>query len=176
VLIVDPQVDHLKGDPEAPNVIIEYANFLCHYCGMFFEENLPDVLELVDQGRAVYIYRHFAFTPGAETVAIAAECAAAQGEAFFFPYHDLIFENQRQVAAGDDVAVGALGQFAIDLGLDSEEFDDCLANRTTQARVDRDYRSALTLEVTGTPTFFINGQKLEGVHAVEDFEALMLVE
>ncbi len=82
---------------------------------MFFETNLPEVAELVEQGRAVYIYRHFAFTPGAKTVTITVACAAAQGQPLFFPYHDLILENQRQVAAGDDVAVGTLRQFAVDL-------------------------------------------------------------
>ncbi len=88
--------DHFKGDLLAPNTIVEYGDFECPICGAFFRDNLPDVTAfLVDSGRAVYVFRHFplrSIHARAQAAAEAAECAADQRA--FWPYHDLLFENQ----------------------------------------------------------------------------------
>ena len=94
--------DHVKGDPAAPNTIIEYSCFECHFCRRFFEESLPDVLTtLIDTGRARFVYRHFPlpYHENAQPAAEASECAADQGR--FFEYHDLLFQNQSEMTRPD---------------------------------------------------------------------------
>ena len=95
--------DHFKGDLLAPNTIVEYGDFECPVCGAFFRDNLPDVTAfLIDSGRAVYVFRHFPLRdihPRAQAAAEAAECAAEQRA--FWPYHDLLFENQPNLDDAD---------------------------------------------------------------------------
>ena len=95
--------DHFKGDLLAPNTIVEYGDFECPVCGAFFRDNLRDVTAfLVDSGRAVYVFRHFplrSIHPRAQAAAEAAECAADQRA--FWPYHDLLFENQPNLDDAD---------------------------------------------------------------------------
>jgi protein-disulfide isomerase len=167
LLVVDPGVDHFKGELNAPNVIIEYANFLCSHCRDFFGESLPDLEALVGQGQVVYVYRHVAVGESASTVAQAAECAAVQDEAAFFPYHGRIFSHTGEFTAA------ALRRYAADLDLDGTAFDVCLATGATADRVQRDIQSARDLGVTRRPTFFVNGQMLVGNRPVEEFEPLL---
>ncbi len=172
-LRIDPEVDHVMGNPEAPNVIIEYGNFLCPACGGFFLEGLSDIHALVEQERAVFVYRHAAFGRGVAT-AHAAECAAAQNEDAFFDYHDLLFENQQALLDSDEEGMAdLLRQYADDLELDPGLFQECLDSGAVEARLTRDAESAEVLGVTHTPTFWVNGEKLVGNRPVEEFEPLL---
>jgi protein-disulfide isomerase len=166
-LAIDLTSDHFKGDTQATNVIIEYGNFLCGHCRDFFAEHLPDLEALVDQGRVLYVYRHLTVSESASTVAQAAECAAAQDEALFFPYHELLYSTS------GSISLETLQQYAGDLGLDRAAFDECLAAGETAERVQRDVLSAAELGVSGTPTFLVNGQMLVGVQPIESFEPLL---
>ncbi|HUU85497.1 MAG TPA: thioredoxin domain-containing protein [Phycisphaerae bacterium] len=166
-LDVDFAIDHVKGDPSAPNVIIEYGNFLCGHCADFFATHLPDVEELVEQHRVLYVFRHAASAESASVVAQAAECAALQDQTLFFPYHDLLFTNSGSVSED------ALRGYAADLGLDEEAFHECLTTEATADRVTRDVDSARELDVPGSPTFFVNGEMLAGDDSFESFEELL---
>lgn len=161
--------DHTMGDANAPVVVIEYGDFQCPVCLRFFEETLPAIeQEYIDGGQVLWVFRHFPLTqfhPNAEAAARAAECAGAQGR--FFAYHDLLFANQ-QALMDDD-----LRNYAGMLGLDLSEFDACIAAADTAARVDADVADGTALGVTGTPTFFINGQRAAGFRTVEQFRALL---
>ncbi|MCP4251245.1 MAG: thioredoxin domain-containing protein [bacterium] len=171
-LSVDPVVDHFKGDPEsAPNVIVEYSNFRCSHCADFFAETLSDIEALVDDGSVVYVFRHIAPSEDARLASAAAECAALQIPSVFFDYHDLLFENQ--TALTSDMLRESLVQFGRDMGVDSFVLDQCLTNEATTDRVDRDALSAQTLEVTVTPTFFVNGEMLVGNQPIEAFEPFL---
>ncbi len=172
-LSVDPFVDHVKGDPEtAANVIVEYGSFRCSHCADFHAETLPDIEAWVDEGRVVYVFRHVAPSDDARLSSAAAECATLQNPDAFFEYHDLLFENQADL--NSDNLRESLLQFAKDLDLDPFALDQCLTNEATTERVERDGLSAQTLEVTGTPTFFINGEMLVGNQPLEAFEPFLI--
>ena len=159
-------IDHVEGDPNAPDTIIEYADFECPICGDFFRENRPAVIaDLVDTGQARFVFRHFPIStlhPNARLAAIAAECAVD-----FFEYHDLLFENQDALAREDLIG------YAEQVGLNGETFGNCLDAGSKTPRIERDLDSGTQLEITGTPTFFVNDRILTGNHPVEDFEALL---
>ena len=88
--------DHVKGDPNAPVTMIEYSDFQCPFCRLFFNDTLPTIQkEYVDTGKVKLVYRHFFPIPqhlAAEPSAEASECAGEQGK--FWEMHDAIFTEQ----------------------------------------------------------------------------------
>jgi protein-disulfide isomerase len=97
--------------------------------------------------------------PNAQVAAEVAEAAAAQGK--FWEMHDLLLTHQQALSPAD------LFRYAADLELDLERFAEDLRRRRYAARVAEDVRSADASGVTGTPTFFINGRRHQGVYDIE---------
>lgn len=159
-------IDHIEGDPEVPNIIIEYGDFESTECGNFFRDNEPAIMsELIETGQAVFVFRHFPqplLHPNARLASIASECAVD-----FFEYRDLLFNNQTALTRDD--LIGYAGQ----AGLNTTTFENCLGNGAKVPRVDRDVDSGTRLGITETPTFFVNRQMLTGNRALEDFQALL---
>jgi protein-disulfide isomerase len=123
--------------------------------------------DYVNTGKVTFVYKNSAFL-GQESIwaAQAAECAADQGK--FWQYHDLLFARQNgenQGAFTEDKLIG----FAQELQLDMTKFEPCLKNDQTLARVQADAQEGRSAGVSGTPTFFINGQILVGAQPIEAF-------
>ncbi len=153
------ETDHQKGNPDAPVVIVEYSDFECSFCA----SHAPIMQQLVNDlgDQFVFVYRHFPLRgnhPNAQISAQAAEAAALQGQ--FWPMHDLLFEQQAAWSAIADPAEVFVG-YAQELGLDPDQFRSDLTSTSTRNRVNDDYTDAIRLGLQSTPTFFINGEKLE---------------
>ena len=101
----------------------------------------------------------------ARPAAEAARCAGALGK--FWPYHDRLFANQPRFAREE------LVQYAVEVGLELAPFTRCLDERRFAAAVDADVAQGRAAGVRGTPTFFINGEKLVGAHPLENFRSLI---
>lgn len=119
-------------------------------------------------------YKHFAFL-GAESIlaAEAAECANEQGQ--FWPYHDLLFANQRgenQGAFNNEV----FRFLAIALALDEPAFDNCVASRRYREDVQNETATARQRGVQSTPTLFINGERIEGALPFNQIQTLIEAE
>jgi Na+/H+ antiporter NhaA len=150
---VDLTHDHIRGPKHAVITLIEFGDFECPYCG----QAEPVVRDLLNDGEVRYVWRHLPLTdvhPRAQLAAEAAEAAGAQGA--FWEMHDLLFEHQDALRPPDLVA------YAEQLGLDTERFHDELKRGIHQTRVAQDVESADVSGVSGTPTFFINGQRHYG--------------
>ncbi len=159
---VDPDRDHIRGPRQADITVIEFGDFECPYCG----QAEPVVRELLTDSSIRYVWRHLPLTdvhPEAALAAEAAEAAAAQGA--FWEMHDLLFEHQDELRPAD------LVRYAADLGLDVEQFHDDLNRHVHGARVAQDIESADLSGVSGTPTFFINGQRHHGAFDIETLSA-----
>jgi Na+/H+ antiporter NhaA len=160
---VDPDSDHLRGPEDAPVTLVEYGDFECPYCG----QAEPIVRELLaDFGDVRYVWRHLPLDdvhPRARLAAEAAEAAAAQGR--FWEMHDLLLGHQDALRPKD------LLRYAEDLGLDVERFADELHRHTHAARIADDVDAADLSGVTGTPTFFINGQRHHGAYDIATLSA-----
>ncbi|HEY4094466.1 MAG TPA: Na+/H+ antiporter NhaA [Baekduia sp.] len=157
---VDPARDHIRGNVDAPVTLVEYGDFECPYCGAA----APVIRKLMEHfgDELRYVFRHLPLTdvhPGAQLAAEAAEAAHAQGK--FWPMHDVLLEDQ------DDVSVSDLYRRATEVGLDLDRFNDDLQHRHFAPRVAEDVASADASGVSGTPTFFINGRRHEGVYDVD---------
>jgi protein-disulfide isomerase len=95
----------------------------------------------------------------------AARCAGAEGK--YWPYHDRLFERQPLFRRAD------LLTYATELGLNREAFARCLDERRFAAAVERDVAEAQALGITGTPSFLINGRRVVGALAVDEFRAVV---
>jgi Na+/H+ antiporter NhaA len=160
---VDADSDHLRGPEDAPVTLVEYGDFECPHCG----QAEPIVRELLaDFGDVRYVWRHLPLDdvhPRARQAAEAVEAAAAQGR--FWEMHDLLFGHQDALRPKD------LLRYAEELGLDVERFADELHRHTHAARIADDVDSADLSGVTGTPTFFINGQRHHGAYDIATLSA-----
>ncbi len=153
--------EHVRGNPNAGIVLVEYADFECPYCGMAY----PYVKRVGQRFHEVLaeIFRPFPLTqihPHAMDAAKAAEAAGLQGK--FWEMHDVLFENQRRL---DD---SALLEYAKAIGLDTERFTRDFTGPEVIDRIERSVQRGLEEGVRGTPAFFLNGTPLE----LENFQDL----
>ena len=155
------------GDPHAPVTIIEFGNFECPFCSRFHRQTLPSLkLDYIETGKVALFFKHLplSFHQHARKAAEAAECAGKLGgKNKFWEMHDILFENQRSLTISD------LKSYATDIGIDENLFDSCLDNGDMAWKVKEHLSEAEELEASGTPTFFINGEKLVGAQPYDSF-------
>jgi Na+/H+ antiporter NhaA len=160
---VDAERDHIRGPLEAPVTVVEYGDFECPYCG----QAEPVVRELLREfGDVRYVWRHVPLNdvhPHAQLAAEAAEAAATQD--MFWPMHDLLLEHQDALRPAD------LIRYAEQLGLDIERFSSQLRKHAGANRIAEDVNSADLSQVSGTPTFFINGLRHYGAYDIATLSA-----
>lgn len=150
---VDVERDHVRGPLDARITVIEFGDFQCPHCG----RAEPVVRDLLSDTDVRYVWRHLPLPdvhPQAQLAAEAAEAAAAQGK--FWEMHDLLLHHQEELRLAD------LLRYAAELGLDTERMHDELKRRAHETRVAQDVESADVSGVSGTPTFFVNGQRHHG--------------
>ena len=160
---VDEDRDHLRGPVHAPVTIVEYGDFECPYCG----RAEPVVRQLLADERDVrYVWRHFPLRdvhPNAQLAAEAAEAAAEQGA--FWPMHDLLLTHQDALQPSD------LARYADQLELDTQRFRNRLREGADTGRIAEDIDSGDLSGVSGTPTLFINGRRLQGAYDINALTA-----
>jgi protein-disulfide isomerase len=150
-LAVPPEpTDHSEGPDHARITVIEYGDFECPNCKT--AALTPKLLMERHPGKVRFIFRHFPLEeahPHALAAAEASEVAAAQGQ--FWRMHDLLFQNQAHLKAGD------LRRYAADAGLDltryTAEMDDHIYLQKVREHIDGGRRC----HIRATPTFFVNG-------------------
>lgn len=165
-----------RGSSRASITVLEFADFGCPYCARFAVETYPQLArEFVATGKVRWKYVPFVmgmFPNGAEA-ARAAECAADQGLAAFGRMHDRLFGSQGDWKGASDPAE-TFRAFAAAAGLDARRFAACYATEAPDRRIRASNELADQLGVRATPTFFINGARVEGALPVEEFRSLLL--
>ncbi|HEY7276726.1 MAG TPA: Na+/H+ antiporter NhaA [Trebonia sp.] len=152
---VDPERDHIRGPKkDAPVTLVEYGDFECPYCG----RAEPAVRGLIREfGELRFVFRHLPLTDvhaHAQMAAEASEAAAAQGA--FWEMHDMLMDHQGALTFRDLVG------YADTIGLDTDKFSADLRKHVGAYRIAEDIDSADLATVSGTPTFFINGNRYYG--------------
>jgi protein-disulfide isomerase len=161
---VDPERDHIRGRIDAPVTLIEYGDFECPYCG----HAAPVIEKLLEHfsDELRYVFRHLPLNdvhPNAQSASEAAEAAGAQDR--FWEMHDVLLRNPDELTPLD------LYRHASELGLDMDAFSDDMRRRSHAARIAHDVQSADASGVSGTPTFFINGRRHQGVYDIDTLTA-----
>jgi len=163
--------DPLKGDKDAPVTIVEFSDFQCPFCAKFYSDTFSKIeKEYIQTGKVNLVYRDFplSFHGNAQKAAEAAECAQEQGK--FWDYHDLLFENQPEWSSG---GIGELKNYAKEINLNSEEFNECLDSGAMKEEVEEDFQEGSALGVSGTPAFFINGELISGAQPFSVFKEVI---
>lgn len=147
--------------------IVEFADYQCPACAAVN----PTVKQLLREykDKINYIYRHFPL-PQHQNAVVAAKAAEAAGEQNkFWEMSDKLYENQKEWSE-DKQAIVLFLLYAKDMGINVEEFKKSVESNKFQEAIEIDKNDALSLGVNSTPTFFINGQKFEGVPSYANFK------
>ena len=149
------------GDAKAPVALVEYSDFECPVC-----RSLHDTLRniLPNYGNKVrVVFKDFPLEqihPWARTAALGGRCAYSQDPKAFWKIYDLIYDNQEIISAEN--AWTKMLDYAGQIGLDTDKFKACLASPEAGAAVNASHDNGTKLEVTSTPTVFVNGRRMVG--------------
>lgn len=161
--------DSYKIATESAKVtIVEFGDYQCPACAAVH----PNVKQLLQNyaGKVNYVVRNFPL-PQHKNALISAEAAEAAGvQGKFWEMHDKLYETQEEWAEENE-PLNKFIEYAKDLGLDTVKFEADIKANKYQDKIKRDYTDGNNLRLTFTPTFFINGQKLETVPSYEEFKA-----
>lgn len=153
------------GTENAKVIIVEFGDFNCPRCLQSF----PVVRELAEKYKAQikFYWRNYpAVKENSLDLAKAAVCSHKQKK--FWQFHDKLFQMAGQVS------VNNLESIAQSIGLNVKSFKDCLDNELTMAQIRKDFYAAEDGEVRGTPTFFVNGYKIEGAVPLAMWEEIIV--
>ncbi|HEX4894116.1 MAG TPA: DsbA family protein [Hyphomicrobiaceae bacterium] len=153
--------DIVVGKPDAPVTIVEYASMTCPHCAVFHNSVLPGLKEkYLDTGKARMIFREFPLDNVAAAASMLARCAGPDKTASVV---SKLFETQENWAFVRGSAVPGLFKVAETVGFTQDTFDKCLKDEALLKNIiAMRERASKTFGVNSTPTFFINGKRLDG--------------
>lgn len=164
----------LLGDPGAPITLVEFGDYQCHFCNVFFHETEHEILKnYVDTGIVRMIFKDFTIIgPDSVNAAHAAHCAGDQG--MFWQYHDELYNNWSGENNGWASPENLL-RFAQNTGLDISIFTECMLDARHAGVIEQSNADARALGLTGTPGFFVIGvdghiTKISGAQPYEVFQ------
>lgn len=172
-----PEADGLSlGDANAPVTIDVFEDFQCPACRNFTESTEPLVIQnLVAAGKARYVFHNYPFldnqSAGKESdqAANASMCANEQGK--FWEIHSILFANWNGENQGtfNDRRLQAMAE---SIGLDMEAFNSCFSANKYEAEIQADFDLGEQMGVSGTPTVFVNGQRVGGANTVASYQEI----
>lgn len=167
--------DHIKGNPNAPLVIVEYSDFDCPFCRTFHITLNKILDEYGAEGKVAWVYRHFPIAslhPSAAHIAEASECVAELGgNDAFWKFSDLVFMER---GTNEQTNITRLPEFAVTAGVDESAFKTCLESGRNRAAVEEDFNNAVAIGGRGTPhsIIVIGDQKIEITGGAQPYEVV----
>lgn len=169
------QVGYDVGDPDAPVIVIEFSDFGCPYCARFALETYPEIhRDYIQTGKVVWKYVPFVMGtfPNGHHAAMAAECAGEQGDDLFWQMHDELYKEQRAWKATSEPEA-LFRDLAGRLGLDVDRFSNCFREGRGAPRTRAANQLAAYAGVRATPTFIINGFRVQGALPIDHFRMIL---
>jgi len=133
---------------------VEFSDYQCPFCEKWYQD-VYGRLQNDYRDKIRFVYRNFplsAIPPDSQSAAEAADCAAEQH--VYWPYHDALFSGKYGLGSA------AYAKYATDLELNLDQFNECYTTRRYKTKVDANFEFASNLEVSSTPTFFLNGMAI----------------
>ncbi len=166
--------ENIKWSKAKKHILVEYSDLQCPACASFHTY----LKSAIDTDKSItdnitFVYRHYPLImahPFANDAAYAAEAAGMQGK--FFEMTDLQFVNQKTWASAQNAKEIFRG-YAEELKLDMEKYDTDVASDAVKQRVARDVQSGNEVEVVGTPSFYLDGNRVE-VASYDEFKQLLV--
>jgi len=170
----------ILGNPNAPITLIEFGDYQCHFCNVFFHSTEDDILKnYVETGKVRMIFKDYNIIgPDSITASHGAQCADDQG--LFWEYHDILYSNWTGENNGWASSENLL-KFAEEINLDIDEWSECMINTPHSQTILASNNDAKDLGITGTPAFFVIGPdgkvtKLFGAQPYEVFQKTFEIE
>jgi len=170
----------ILGNPNAPITLVEFGDYQCHFCNVFFHSTEEDILKkYVETGKVRMIFKDYNIIgPDSINASHGAHCANDQG--LFWEYHDILYSNWTGENNGWASSEN-LEKFAQEIGIDMDVWSDCMLNGLHSQTILASNENARSLELTGTPAFFVIGPdgkttKLFGAQPFDTFEQVFETE
>ena len=163
--------DMTLGSAKAKVQVVEYASLSCTHCAHWNNEVFPAFKkQFIDTGKVRYVFREFLTEPY-QFAAAGYLLARRVGPAKYFQVTDAIFRQQDAIYESQDLWGGLL-KIGKSFGLTEEQFTAALQDKAALDAVNaRVEKAAERDKVEVTPTFFVNGERLEGGQSIEDLAA-----
>ncbi len=166
-----------RGNLDAAVTVYEFSDFQCPYCARGFT-TIEELLEKRGQDiRFVYLHLPLQMHEWAKPAAIASTCAGFQDANAFWKLHDSYFLNQDAITL--DNLLERSQEYLADSGINVDRWTACASDEASaayggaRAQVDASIELASKYGITGTPSFFVNGRFLRGIHSVEEFDEVI---
>jgi protein-disulfide isomerase len=166
----------ILGDPDAPITLVEFGDYQCHYCNVFFETTENDIIKnYVETGKVKIIFKDYNII-GEDSVKASQGAHCANDQGLFWKYHDTLYSHwtgeNNGWASSENLTI-----FAQQIGLNMDTWSECMDNGSHSQIILKSNDDARTLELTGTPAFFvINSEgkvsKLFGAQPFESFKKI----
>lgn len=164
--------DHIRANKNAPVTLLEFGDFQCPACGAYEPLVAQAVAESAQDVR--FVFRHFPLTQIHQNALLAskyAEASSIQGK--FWEMHDMLYAKQQDWSASPQAKILFEG-YAKTLGMDVAKLSSDAQSSPVEAKILAQLKEGTKLGVQGTPTFFINGKKLEtNPRTVEELKKLI---
>lgn len=163
--------DWVIGNPKATVTLTEYASLSCGHCADFYMKVLPEITKkYIDTGKIQFVYRDFPLNAPALKGAMAVRCTAPEKRKELL---NALYANQKKWAFNKDFETD-LQTLAIQNGLKKKEFKKCMADKKLEEAVVKSRMDGVKeLNVTGTPTLYVNGEKYIGAPDAAGLSAMI---
>ncbi len=166
--------DHIRGNPNAPILLVEYSDYDCPFCKNFDDTMQQIMREYGETGKVAWVYRHMPLEqlhPNASKIAEAAECVAKLGgNAAFWKFSDRVFAEKTN---RDFTVMSRITEYATDAGVDSDAFQNCYASGEMADKVANSIQEGFDAGVRGTPhTFVIVGNDKTSINGAQPYSVV----
>ncbi|MCC7253235.1 DsbA family protein [Hyphomicrobium sp.] len=165
--------DLVLGPENAKVTIVEYASMTCGHCKHFHDATFPELKKkYIDTGKIRFVFREFPLDARAFAASMLARCAGSTEKSLALV--DALFDTQDQWAFVKENPTPKLFEIAKQAGFTQESFDKCLTDQKLLDQITASHtRAAETFGVNATPSFFINGKRLQGSPVIEEFDKMI---
>ncbi len=169
--------DHIRGNPNAPLVIVEYSDFDCPYCKTFHATMQQIMDEYGPSGEVSWVYRQLPLTslhPSAAHIAEASECVAELGgNEAFWKFADIVFGER---AINELTNIALLPDFAVSAGVPETDYVSCMDSGRNRTLVEEDVANAIAIGARGTPhSIVIAGDQMMVINGAQPYEQVKLL-
>ena len=164
----------ILGDSNAAVTLVEFGDYQCHFCNVFFQSTENKILtNYVETGKVKMIFKDYNII-GPDSVNASHGAHCANDQELFWEYHDILYSNWTGENNGWASSEN-LTKFAQEIGLEMEIWNECMENATHSQTILLSNQDARSLELTGTPAFFVIGPdgkttRIFGAQPYEVFE------
>ncbi len=163
--------DWASGNPEAKATLVEYLDFECEACGAYYPLVTQLKKEYQDSLRLVIRYFPLPGHKNSRTAAYAVEAAGKQGK--FWEMYNILFTKQQEWSEQQVANQNQFEKYALEAGINIEQWRNDVKSEEVMKRVDDSYNEAVSLNLQGTPSFFLNGKRIDNPQGYEDFKRLI---